>query len=483
MKTDINTNNKNIAGPAPLARGVKENFIAQIENLDEKLADRDIQLVRLQEERDAEIHELNEVKAQLEEAKSVLEIRVSAKTKELRELTSNLEKQVKERTRELQEKIEESEHSRVALMNMLEDMEDLRRRAEEEKEKTLAIITNFVDGLMFFDANDCLVLANPQIETYFSTSKEEILQVIGKKIGDFEGVVGFRPLVELMGRSLRKVTRKELFLSDKLILEVSTLEVSSRHGKIGTLVIIHDITREKTVERMKTEFVSIAAHQLRTPISAIKWTLRMILDGDLGPITDDQRDFLDKTYKSNERMINLINDLLNVTRIEEGRHLYNLSLTNLEDIIQALAGTYAELAQQRKLTFEFKKPEQSLPRVRVDAEKMKLVISNLIENSIKYTPAGGKVTVSVEARDNDIQVSVKDTGMGILKDQEERIFTKYFRGLNAIRMETEGTGLGLFIAKNIVETHGGKIWFESKEDKGTTFTFTVPLADQFAKNG
>jgi len=476
-----NNNDKNSdSQSAPAARAAKEIFAAELEGLNDKLAERDAELLRLQEERDAEIRELNEVKAQLEEAKSILEIRVSAKTKELRDLTANLGKEVEERTRELRGKIEESEHSRVALMNMLEDMEDLRRRAEEEKEKTLAIITNFADGLLFFDSSDCLALANPQIEAYFGASKEDVLSLIGKKIGGLENVAGFKPLVELVGGSLQKISRKELFLSDKLVLEVSSLEVAGRHGKIGTLVTIHDITREKTVERMKTEFVSIAAHQLRTPISAIKWTLRMILDGDLGPITEEQRDFLDKTYKSNERMINLINDLLNVTRIEEGRHLYNLILVNLEDIVYALAGTYSELLKQKNLSLEFKKPEKPLPQVKIDVEKMRLVVSNLIENAIKYTPVGGTISVSIVSDGANMRVSVRDTGMGILKDQEERIFTKYFRGSNAIRMETEGTGLGLFIAKNIVETHGGSIGFVSQEGKGTTFTFTVPLASSAA---
>ena len=452
-------------------------FAAEISSLKGQVAARDSELVRLKRERDFEIQELNEIKAQLEDAKSILEVRVSAKTKELRDLTGNLEKEIEVRTRELQGKVKESEQSRVALMNMLEDMEDLRRRAEEEKEKTLTIITNFADGLLFFDSSDDLALANPQIEVCFAVTKEDILSVIGKKISELEKVAGFKPLVELVGGSLKKISRKELFLSEKLVLEVSSLEVSSRHGKIGTLVTIHDITREKTVERMKTEFVSIAAHQLRTPISAIKWTLRMILDGDLGPINEEQRDFLDKTYKSNERMINLINDLLNATRIEEGRHLYNLILVNLEDIISALAATYSELFKQKNLTLELEKPKMILPQVKIDVEKMRLVISNLIENAIKYTPIGGKIYISVGCDAANIRVSVRDTGMGILKDQESRIFTKYFRGSNAIRMETEGTGLGLFIAKNIVETHGGKIEFISQEGKGTTFTFFVPVAN------
>jgi len=200
------------------------------------------------------------------------------------------------------------------------------------------------------------------------------------------------------------------------------------------------------------------------------------LDGDLGPITEEQRDFLDKTYQSNERMINLINDLLNVTRIEEGRHLYNLTLVNFEDIAATIAATYTELLRQKNLKLQFLKSAQKLPQVKIDVEKMRLVVSNLIENSIKYTPSGGSIFLETAREGESVKVLVRDTGMGILKDQQERIFTKYFRGSNAIRMETEGTGLGLFIAKNIVETHGGKIWFSSEEGKGTTFFFTLPIA-------
>lgn len=462
--------------PPSFNLATKDDLAAQLDNLNEKIAARDMDLVRLKEQRDAEVRKLNEMKVELEEAKSVLEIKVNAKTKELREITENLEKQVKERTRELQTKVEDSENSRVALMNMLEDMEDLRRRAEVEKEKTLAIITNFSDGLLFFDANDRFALANPQIEAYFNVTREDMRHFIGQKLADMQALAGLRPLVGLMGQSLQKISRKELFLNENLVLEVSSLEVSNRKDKIGTLVIIHDISREKSVERMKTEFVSIAAHQLRTPISAIKWTLRMILDGDLGPINDEQRDFLEKTYKSNERMINLINDLLNVTRIEEGRHLYNLVLKNLEDLIESLVANYTDIAKQKNLTINYKKPDIKLPQVKIDVEKASLVVSNLVENAMKYTAPGGNIYVEVLREGANIKVLVRDTGMGILKDQEKRIFTKYFRGSNALKMETEGTGLGLFIAKNVVETHGGKIWFISEEGKGTTFFFTLPIA-------
>jgi len=263
-------------------------------------------------------------------------------------------------------------------------------------------------------------------------------------------------------------------MGKNLTVEASTVPVGVETNRIGTLVIFHDITREKTIERMKTEFVSIAAHQLRTPMSAIKWTVRMILDGDLGPITAEQRDFLEKTYVSNERMISLINDLLNVTRIEEGRYLYNLVLVNLDDMMQSIIGSYAELVKRRNLTLEYIAPPSKLPLVKVDVEKIRLAISNLIENAIKYTPAKGKINIVITTVDNYVQIAVKDNGVGILKDQQDRIFTKFFRGENVMRMETEGTGLGLFITKNIIEAHGGKIWFESEEKREPHFILRFP---------
>lgn len=476
MKTDNKKQEKSDHYAGPTISFTKEELLAELESLNRRLAGRDIEIIQLKEKRGEEIKELQAIRTQLEEAKGILEIKVEAKTKELRNLTESLEKQIKERTKELQEKVEESENSRVALMNMLEDMEELRRRTEEEKEKTLAIITTFSDGLLFFDFLNKLVMINPQAEIYFDINANETKELIGSKMLDLKNNPKFEYLSELLGPKIKKVFRKEIPMKKNLTLEISTVTVGNEQSRVGTLVILHDITREKTVERMKTEFVSIAAHQLRTPMSAIKWTLRMILDGDLGPITSEQKDFLEKTFISNERMISLINDLLNVTRIEEGRHLYNLILVNLEDLTSNIVASYTEIAKRKNLTLEYEKPDQKLPQVKVDVEKIRLVISNLIENAIKYTPAKGGITVKAYIEDGRVQVSVKDTGVGILKEQQERIFTKFFRGANVMRMETEGTGLGLFIAKNIVETHGGKIWFESEEGKGTTFLFNLPVA-------
>jgi len=383
-----------------------------------------------------------------------------------------LEKKIKEKTKELQEKLEELKESRTSLMNILEDVEEARRKSEEEKNKTLAIITNFADGLLVFDNENKLILVNPQAEIFFEIRTPDI---IGKSISELFSFPLLKPLIELLSKEIEGIFRKELPIKENLTLEVSIIPLTKEEEILGNLVILHDITREKMVERMKTEFVTLAAHQLRTPLSAIKWTLRMLLDGDLGAITEEQKDFVEKTYRSNERMISLINDLLNVTRIEEGRYLFKPALADIEAVVQFVVKSYQEEIEKREIKFEFIKPAEKLPLILIDVEKIRLAIQNLLDNAVRYSRPGGEVTISLRYGKKEIELSIKDTGVGIPKDQQGRVFTKFFRAANVMRMETEGTGLGLFIAKNIIEAHGGKIWFESEEGKGSTFYFTLLL--------
>jgi PAS domain S-box-containing protein len=405
----------------------------------------------------------------------IVETQLKEKIKEFEKLREKeLVLRIREiaKSKDIERKVEELEKTRKALMNILEDVEEERKKAEEEKSKTLAIIQNFTDGLLVFDKEGKVSLINPQAENFCKVKKEEVL---GKSILELTQFPNFIPIVEAVGREIKGIFRKEVQISEELILEVTTIAMIREEEKIGTLMILHDVTREKAIERMKTEFVSISAHQLRTPLSAIKWTLKMFLDGDLGKLTKEQREFLEKTYKSNERMINLINDLLNVARIEEGRYLYRPVLADIVPICQSVIDSYKEEIEKKNLKFEFKKPKE-LPKVRVDIEKISLAIQNLLENAILYNLPGGKIEISLKLKENKIEFSIKDTGIGIPKELQRRVFTKFFRAPNAMRIETEGSGLGLFITKNIIEAHGGEIWFESEEGKGTTFYFTLPVA-------
>lgn len=400
-----------------------------------------------------------------------LKDRIMILGKDIREVvktSEELEKKVKERTKDLQQKTKDLEKTQKALMNILEDVEEERERVKAERDKTLAIINNFTDGLILLNKEKEIVMLNPQAEKMFGMREKEVK---GKNIFDLKNPL-ISPAIKVFSEKgkIKKVERKEFSPREGKTIEVTTVPLK----ETGWLIIFHDISREKIIEKLKTEFVSISAHQLRTPLSAIKWTLRMLLDGDLGKITKEQREFLEKTYRSNERMIKLINDLLNVTRIEEGRFIYKRSLVDFRDVVGKIIETYRDEISRKEIRLKYKKPKEKFDLF-VDEEKISLAVQNLIDNAIRYTPQRGEIEIELKKGEKEILFKIKDSGIGIPEDQKERIFQKFFRAANAMRFVTEGTGLGLFITKNIIEAHGGKIWFESKEGKGTTFYFTLPI--------
>ena len=429
-----------------------------------------------------DLREIKKTEKELKESRTAL-MNMLEDTEEARKEAEKKTLQLWQKTQVLKTRTKELEESRVALMNMLGNVKEARKKAEEERDKTNTIITNFADGLLVFDPENKLSLINPRAEVFFKIKSRE---VIGKSVLELDSFPNLKPLIILLGkpslktgvaREIKEMSKKELLLEKDLILEVSTISIMVGEERTGTLVVLHDVTREKIVEKLKTEFVSLSAHQLRTPLSAIKWTLQMLLDEDLGEITKEQREFIEKIYESNEKMIRLINDLLDVTRIEEGRYLYRPVLASLENEVQFVVNSYKEEIEKRKLKLEFKEPKKKLPQVMLDVEKMRLAIQNLLDNAIRYTHSGGQVTISLKGDKNKVEFRISDTGIGIPKDQQKRVFTKFFRGANAVKIETGGTGLGLYITKNIIEAHGGKISFKSEEGKGSTFYFSLPCGE------
>ena len=242
-------------------------------------------------------------------------------------------------------------------------------------------------------------------------------------------------------------------------------------------IIAHTVTQgfDKLAQanKMKTEFVSIASHQLRTPLSAMRWTLNLMNDNPTNP-AEQQASYLALIKESNDRMIRLVNDLLDVSRIEMGRIILNPRQVNLYILIQKIITNFIPLAKASNVEISLE-AEETLPNANVDPEKISLVIQNLLDNAIKYVKGKGNVKISAQANGKFIKVTIKDSGVGIPQAQQKFIFQKFFRSDNVLKHQTIGTGLGLFIAKAIVEESNGKIWFESKENQGTTFYFTLPI--------
>lgn len=241
--------------------------------------------------------------------------------------------------------------------------------------------------------------------------------------------------------------------------------------------------RLKELDNAKSEFISIASHQLRTPLTATKGYVSLLLEGSYGKVQPTIQDVLNKVYTINNRLIQLVENLLNVSRIEAGRIQYNFELTHLETLVAELVDTFAFTAKNKNLALTFNFPKQAFPKLTVDPNKIKEVVSNLIDNAIKYTAAGG-VSVSVEASGAAMRIIVSDTGIGIRPDDKVKLFEKFTRTKETSNMFVSGSGLGLYIGKNFVEAHGGKIWAESDgAGKGSRFIIELPFLNPNVKVG
>lgn len=230
----------------------------------------------------------------------------------------------------------------------------------------------------------------------------------------------------------------------------------------------------KNINLVRSDIISISAHQLRTSLSASKWILKMFLDKDLGQITSEQENLLNKAYESTERMITLTNEMITLNHTEDKILSFNFQNVDLTELLEQTIFEFYGESHKKEIELIFLKPSTPLPRAFVDKEMIRVVFQNLVENSIKYSNTHGKVVISIGQNDSGIEISVRDTGISISKEDQIHIFEKFYRTENAKQKDTIGSGLGLYTTKKIVENHKGKIWFESNE-KGTTFFVTLPL--------
>jgi len=230
----------------------------------------------------------------------------------------------------------------------------------------------------------------------------------------------------------------------------------------------------KQLDDMKSDFVSLVTHQLRTPLSGIRWSLSMLINNEMGELNPDQKLYLMKTYESNNRMISLINDMLNADRVDSGTLKFKFALTDLVDLIDNVLVELWPHATKKDIKLKFF-PREEVPKVLIDPENMRVVLQNLIDNAIKYSKNGTEVRIGIKQIDNNVEIAVENYGIGIPADQQSKIFTRFFRAPNAVHTETDGSGLGLYIVASIVKKHHGTIRFSSTENESTTFYVTLPL--------
>lgn len=238
---------------------------------------------------------------------------------------------------------------------------------------------------------------------------------------------------------------------------------------------IKKTSKKETLGTVQSDFINLASHQLRTPLSGMRWMLELLQKPGTGPLNKKQKDYIEKIYLSNDRMIALVNDLLEVTRLEQGDLKLYFQSTDLTDIIRELIREKEREITARKLQVSFKTEQEPFPLVRTEPNKIKQAVGNLISNAITYNNPGGRVDIDLKLVDGAAVCSIIDSGVGIPKLQQKQIFEKFFRGSNVLKLENIGTGLGLYITKSFIEASGGKIWFKSEEDKGSEFYFTLPI--------
>jgi len=228
------------------------------------------------------------------------------------------------------------------------------------------------------------------------------------------------------------------------------------------------------LDKAKDEFVGMASHQLRTPLTGVKGYISMVLEGDAGEITATQRQFLDEAFASSERMVHLIEDFLNVSRIQNGKFVIDRHPTDLSKVVEQEIEGLDPSAKSRNLKFVYKKPKE-FPMIDIDESKIRQVIMNFADNALYYSHEDTVININLSVVGNDAVFTVKDTGIGVPSNEQEQLFSKFYRASNAKKQRPDGTGVGLYLAKTVIDAHGGKIIFDSEEGKGSTFGFSLPI--------
>lgn len=242
-----------------------------------------------------------------------------------------------------------------------------------------------------------------------------------------------------------------------------------------TFVITRNFERLAEISRMKSEFINIVTHQLRSPLTNLKWTVEFLTSEKYGGDLEKKEEYYSSLKENTGRMVELVNNLLIVSRLEKKEEVpFRKEEVSLESLVMDLILQFKAFAEASNIRIEFY-PQENLPSVFIDPSQIKLVIENLIDNAVRYAKGEGKVEIRLERKNEKIYFEIKDSGVGIPETDKKYIFQKFFRSENVLRKQTQGSGLGLFIAKSVVEQSGGKIWFKSKKGEGTTFCFTLPI--------
>lgn len=345
----------------------------------------------------------------------------------------------------------------------------------EEEKKMTAIVNSIAEGLILVDPNNRILHINPAAERLLDLSQDNIDKDITELIQNDELIqIEQSPSKNEDANFVSEITL--IHHDEKLVLRTIASPFLDENGQtLGTVYLFDDITREKEIDQMKSDFISLVSHELRTPLTSIIGFVSFILDGKAGAINDRQRNSLARVHRQSKRLAALINDLLDISRIESGRIQMEQAPISILDIVTQRLEEIRPQADEKSIQLDLTAPE-SIPDILGDEARMGQVFTNLMGNAIKFTPNNGEVSVKVEADGTLLHVEVIDTGPGIPPDERQKVFDKFYQLSDISTRQQGGSGLGLSISKSIVEAHGGKLWIDDgNQGKGSNFQFVLPL--------
>ncbi|MDO8571765.1 MAG: ATP-binding protein [bacterium] len=429
---------------------------------------------------------------------------------QIKKLNEKLERKIIEKTFELQEKVQQLERANKAILNVAGDLEESRAKEEHEKIKIGTIIKSIGEGLIVMDEHGIITMLNKAAEELLGIAQKEL---VGQRFEDSiemeneKGVpliVGQHPVRRvLISNHTPAVSGKYTLVlknRDKIPIFLTAALVRNK-GTTGVVGVFRDISQEQVIEKTRSEFVSLASHQLRTPITAVKLFSEMLIDEAVGPLNAKQKQYLSDIVISIERMVKLIEDLLSVSRIDSERLKIQREIIDIESFMKSIVKEIKNVADQRGCTIDVKQTcEEKSTRVFIDQKLLRQVVSNLIMNAVNYadkekekriidilitcaTNSYVKKIIPEKSYNKILPVEkfyvihIKDNGIGIPKKDHYRIFEKFFRTDIAIKTIPDGSGLGLYIAKLLTEAMGGTLTFESEEKKGSTFYVILPMVE------
>jgi len=347
------------------------------------------------------------------------------------------------------------------------------KKTLSEKKQTEAIVRSVAAGVVVVNNKGEVLLMNPAAEKLLDTTKEKKAGKLLTEGAKKEQLFSMAKAASLDGETDIEIDGEE---DTKKILRSSSAVIEDENGKtVGMVTVLNDVTKQKELDTMKDQFLSNITHELRNPIGAIKQSISVILEETAGPITEPQKKFLSNAKRNLDRLGALIDDILDLAKLEAKKMEIKLQPTAIETVMDEVCQTLSAWIKNKDISL-VEDIQENLPEINIDPDRIIQVLMNIISNAIKFTPKGGTITLSaiLSEKGNQMEISIADTGVGIPRNDLSKIFGKFQQAKNRSAGDISGTGLGLAIAQEIVQLHKGTISVDSEEEKGTTFTFTLP---------